>query len=168
MSGGAAGPEGASEEGASPRSEVVAGAAFALLGAAMWYGARDLVATIPGTYVGPGLLPRICAAGFLFLGLCLCGRGLASLWGSRRGASPAASNWRSVAGFAVPVTLVLVWWLAPVVGFLTMTALAGVTLMRLRGGSWTGSLLTAALLAVAVHILFTNVMRIQMPYGFFY
>jgi len=156
-------------ESGSTLSELLAGAVSAAAGAGMWIGTASLTPTIPGTLIGPALLPRICAVGFFVLGLLLLANSTRHLLAHANASRSTTGSLRTeIAGFSVPVLLVAMWLLAPTIGFLATTALAGFTLMRLRGGPWIGSAVCALLIVVAVHFLFTDVMRIQMPQGMIY
>lgn len=156
-------------ESASALSHILTGAGVAVAGLVMWFATAGLPVMIPGTAIGPALLPRICASGFVLLGLALSLQG----WGRRHtgGIRLAAGGEVSLSrrlrdpALLVPLALVAVWLLGPVIGLLSMSAAVGCLLMRARGGSWLGSLLCSVALSVVVHILFTVVMRIQMPQG---
>ncbi|NKX41599.1 tripartite tricarboxylate transporter TctB family protein [Rhodobacteraceae bacterium R_SAG2] len=132
----------------------------------MWIFTANIRPMIPGTVVGPALMPRICGVAFVVLGAIVA-------WSALRSDAAGIEDEQCVGRpratvIVVPLLLIVIWLLAPVVGLLTLTGLSGAILARLMGGRWIIAAPGAVILCIAVHLLFVEGMRIQMPQGLFY
>lgn len=152
---------------ASPaRLDLGFGLVFAVGGAALFVASRSFAVMIPGTPIGPGLMPAIC--GLVFM---LCGAGLAigAIRRLRAGEIfvDSEDNAAGSLGFALLVVggLALVVAATPYLGFIVTAALYSFAVTMAGGARGWGAALSAVLVTLGVYALFSGFMRVPLPAG---
>lgn len=157
----------ASLEAGSPASiDLGLGIACVLLGAGLFYGAKDYQPMLPGTLIGPRLLPSICAVVFMIFGAALS----VSAFRKRRSGAPAVEPEDDGKGspfFAAVLLggLVLVILLIPYLGFIAASTLYAFAVTWAGRASWWRAALFSAVLTLLVYYLFSHIMRVPLPNG---
>jgi putative tricarboxylic transport membrane protein len=131
------------------------GGALILLGAAIAVIAAGFP-TLPIMAYGPGLFPKIVAAG-----LVLSGLGIAL----ERTTPPAGDVLRPLPILAVLAVIAAFALTLDWLGFHVAGSLALLAAIRLFGGGWTRALLVAPIATALLHLLFYDFLRVPLPWG---
>jgi putative tricarboxylic transport membrane protein len=154
------------EVGSPPMVDLGLGLAFVIGGVALIYGSKDFQIMIPGTPVGPGLLPTICGTLLVIFGAALS---LVAFRNMRLGAQviSAEDNSNGSPFFASVLLggLVLVILLLPYIGFILASSLYGFAVTWAGRASWWGSAIASVTLTLMIYYLFAHVMRVPLPIG---
>lgn len=144
-----------------PLLDLGLGLAFTVGGVALFVASGQFQAMIPGTPVGPGLMPRICALVFMLAGAALAINAARHL----RDSYDAGDEETGTLGFSAVVLLGLlaVVWAAPYLGFAITAMLYSLAVTRAGGARWPGAILLALTTTVAVQLLFGSFMRVPLP-----
>jgi putative tricarboxylic transport membrane protein len=140
------------------------GLAFVIGGLGLIYGSRDFQIMIPGTPVGPGLLPTICGAVMILFGALLSISGIRHARLGARVAGGEDEGQGSLFFAAVLLGgLVLVILLMPYLGFIVTSSLYGFAVTWAGRASWWGSAIASVTLTLLIYYLFAHVMRVPLP-----
>lgn len=148
-----------------PLLDVALGLAFAVGGAALIVASRAFPAMVPGTIVGPGLMPMLCGAIFLIFG------GVLSLTAFQRYRRDGNVTEGEVERGSLPFAIVLmgglvaVVWLADYLGFVVVSFLYSLAVTRAGGARWIYAAILALSVTMLTYVLFSNLMRVPLPRG---
>jgi len=119
---------------------------------------------VPGQEFGSAFFPRIVGSALMVTGATLF---LFAKGGGTRIALPGGMKGRS-AFSGIAVLAAAVFWLltAPHLGFMATTFLTMAALMLLAGGRLVTSLFISAGMTLLLHLVFGNLLRVPLPYGF--
>lgn len=152
-----------------PLLDLGLGVVFAVAGAGLFAASRGFPVMIPGTPVGPGLIPSICGAVFMIFGVLLAlsaGRKL------RAGLvfTDTEDNETGSLPFALLVIggLALVIFATPYLGFVAVAAAYSFAVTVAGGARWWGAALSAIGVTLLVYVLFSELMRVPLPTGMFF
>ena len=145
-------------------NDALVGAVLAALGIAILVHVQGYP-TIPGQKYGPALFPGLAAAGLVACGALLVRRGM-------RAGAPAVviPAWMRSARHATNFLAVigaLVFYIVAVdaLGFLPTGALILAALFRKLGVAWRVAAPTALVATLAVHFLFSKLLRVPLSWG---
>lgn len=147
-------------------SDLVSGLLVAILGLAVIAIARGFPAPLQGG-VGPSLFPTILGSILLACGLLIAGGALAGGHAFPLGYRPAwTRNPRAALAVAsVPLAIVVFAAGMGTAGFLATMASVLFPLLVVFGIRWPTALATALITTVALHLLFSQVLRVPLPRG---
>lgn len=138
-----------------PHPNLWTGGALIGLGAAMAVIAAGFP-TLPIMAFGPGLFPKIVAAGLVLSGIGIAVERAPVEAGPAPRAPPILGVLGVVAAFALA--------LDPL-GFHVAGTLALAAAIRLFGGGWARALVTAPAATILLHLLFYDLLRVPLPWG---
>lgn len=146
--------------------DAVSGVAIAVLGAVVFWAARQLPA-IPGQQIGPGLMPTLLGAGLLVCGAMLVRRAArARSAGPRPWLSFDRLDRRGLACVAaIPAACLAYIALVDALGFVPTAALILLLLQRLLRVRWGLAALVAIGGAATFHAAFVTLLRVPLPSG---
>lgn len=143
--------------------QMLLGLLFAVAGLALFIEAQSFNPMRPGTSVGPGLLPTICAVVFMVFGPAL----IINTFSERKKILDIKLDDYGSFRFILVVVLGLVATivLIPILGFIITCSLYSLLIAWSAGAPWWGAAINGGSVAVFVYFLFTELLRVVLPAG---
>jgi putative tricarboxylic transport membrane protein len=152
-------------------SDTVIGLVFAGLGVGIIIAASGL-RTLPGMAVSSGLFPIITGGGMIFFGLLLAVQALLfsnladAATGETDDGEPAmAGTWISAYTLLTLASLAALIIAMPRAGFIATGVVFATVIARLGGARWWTAALFAAMVTIALYVVFVHGLRVPLPRG---
>ena len=144
--------------------DVLVGLVFAALGVGIIVTASGL-RTLPGMAVGSGFFPTITGAGMILFGLALSAQSLVPAGADEEEETSQGGRFVSAYSLLVLAALAILLIVMPAAGFIATGIVFSLTIARLGGAGWIGSLVFAVVTTLGLYAVFVHGLRVPLPRG---